>query len=450
VTNQKANAPDKPRAQKDTWSITVNGAEIREITVAKAVSGDPLVWKIAMWGSALDLKLLRSVEGRFDSLQVVRKRLGLQMNQGVEFESPTTGVYVKELVDKNTVDMNSLRDCGPIYSFPQSSLKKIGKDKAYLRQGRADLPVRVSRPPHVIVDAARRLAVYSDTFIAVPARCVGIAGTDKQGDLLKALSVFLSSDFAMYHQFLTSPQLGIFKSIADLKNLKQLPCPIDGIQRGGLARWSKLHAALVRAASKTKPARTEPTLPLYPTEEPADDVARLEAELNGMVNDALNLHESDTWLVSDLVNVRRRFIQGKVDPDAVAPPSSEEMRQYCEALKGELDSFIEVVTDERHLVEVVHQQESAMIVVHRAPARSLRGSIQILPATAEGARAFGKIRQKLLRKDSQWLYFERALRCYLNGNAYLFKPMQRLHWLRSQALIDAGEIIADTAGGGGA
>jgi hypothetical protein len=271
--------------------------------------------------------------------------------------------------------------------------------------------------------------------------------------MLKLISLYLMSDFALYHQFLTSPQLGIYKSIADLNTLKQLPFPLEEIMRGGLTRWSELHGALVAASvqAKAKPEATS-TPSLFDEGEPDDDIGRLERELNEMVNDTLGLRPSDRWLISDLVHVRMTLTKGKVDPFAAAPPSPEgDMRPYCEVLKEELDSLVEVATDDRHLIDVIHEKDSAMIVVHRAPARALYESIRILPANAKEAQALCQIRRDLLQKHSQWLYFERALRCYKTetNTGYLFKPMQRLYWLRSQALIDAGEVIADTAGGGG-
>lgn len=448
VANQTANTPDGPNEQKDTWSVTVNRSEIREIAAEEAISGNPLVWKIAMWGSQLDQQLLRSLERRFDSLQVVRKRLGLEMNQGVELR--TEGIYVSELVDKNTIDTDRLRGCGRIYSFRHGSFIQIARERAYLRKGRDDLPLRVSRPPHVIVDAARRFAVYSDSFIAVPARYVGIAGTNDQADLLKALALFLSSDFAIYHQFLTSAQLGIYKARADLKNLKKLPFPIDEIQRGGLDRWSQLHRAIVNG-DKDRAVSDKTSPSLYDDPRAPNGIIRLESELNEMVNEALKLREADTWLISDLVHVRRHLIQGKVDSVAVGRPSLEDIRAYCQVLKEELDSFMEVVTDDRHMVEVIHGQENAMVVVHRAMARPVSASIRILSSTAQEAESLRDIRKHLLERHSQWLYFERALRRYNpeTSTSYLFKPMQRLHWLRSQALIDAGEVVADTSGGGG-
>ena len=65
---------------------------------------------------------------------------------------------------------------------------------------RDDLPVVVSRPPHILCDAARKFAIYSDEFIVVGARQPAIAGPRDEADFLKVLSLYLSSDFAKYHQ----------------------------------------------------------------------------------------------------------------------------------------------------------------------------------------------------------------------------------------------------------
>jgi len=464
VATQEANRPERATTKKDTWSIVVNSSEIREIGVEEASSGDALIWKIAMWGSHLDMRLLSSIANRFDSLEAACRQIGIKMHQGFELrerlqsgdnrERPTdkSVKFIKELVGKKEINSAKLSRWGRIYDFPKGTLQKITKERAFLRLRGGELGFEVSKPPHIIVDPARRFAVYSEDFVAVRPRYIGIAGGPGQSDLLKAISLYLMSDFALYHQFLASPQMGIYKSIADLNTLKQLPFPLEEIMRGGLARWSKLHAALVAASvrAKTKPKATS-TPSLFDKRESDDGVSRLEQELNEMVNDTLglSLRPSNDWLISDLVHVRMKLTKGKIDPSAVGPPSPEkDMRAYCEVLKDELDSLIEVATDDRHLVDVVYEKDSAMVIVHRARAQPLRASIRILPANAHEAHSLRQIRQDLLRRHSQWLYFERALRSYrrTTGEVYLLRPMQRLYWLRSQAMIDAGEVIADMAG----
>jgi hypothetical protein len=44
------------------------------------------------------------------------------------------------------------------------------------------------------------------------------------------------------------------------------------------------------------------------------------------------------------------------------------------------------------------------------------------------------------------LYFERSLKIYQDGAMYFFKPLEAIHWTRRQAILDAGEIVAETLG----
>ena len=66
---------------------------------------------------------------------------------------------------------------------------------------------------------------------------------------------------------------------------------------------------------------------------------------------------------------------------------------------------------------------------------------------ADGERTsqeFAKIRERLKQRHSQWMYFNRSLRVYDRNTIYCFKPMQALHWTQRQAILDAGEVIAET------
>ena len=462
VANQESNRPRGRRQRKDTWSITINGSEIREVPVSVAASGDPMVWKLAMWGSYLDSKLLASAARKSETFSMICERLKIKIHEGVQLRvtpAPSadnrvriteTITHVKELEDKHEIITAKLRGCGRIYAFPQSALATIPKARANVREGRGELPVLVSRPPHVILDPARRFAVYSDEFLAVPPRWVGIAGSSEQKEILKAIALYLVSDFATYHQFLTSAEMGVYKPKADLRTLREMPIPLANMQRQGLGRWANLYDQLAQASLSTARRNDDPESSTYPVDSTLGDVARLEAEVNRLTYEALHLRQSDIALVADLVHCRRFLIEGNVGPLATGAPSGEEMRSYCEMLKRQLDAFFEVATQDRHSVEVVYEGESAMIVVERGPARPMRQSIKIIPAGDDAATALKRVRDGLVDTRRQWLYFQRDLRKYQNGTTYLFKPMQRIHWLRSQALVDAGEVFADRTGGRGA
>ena len=76
--------------------------------------------------------------------------------------------FVKELVGKNEIDSSKIPRYGRLYEFPQRALSQITEKRAFLRVRGGELGLEVSKPPHIIVDPARRFAVYSEDFIAVP------------------------------------------------------------------------------------------------------------------------------------------------------------------------------------------------------------------------------------------------------------------------------------------
>ena len=133
--------------------------------------------------------------------------------------------------------------------FPSSSLTKVPAERCFVRKRSGiEVPLKVSKPPHIIVDKLRRFAIYSEEYIAVPPRQIGIAGDDSNKALLKALSLYLVSDFAIYHQFLHSPEWGVSTSISTLKTLRRLPVPLGCLSDKELSEWASLHTAIVQAA----------------------------------------------------------------------------------------------------------------------------------------------------------------------------------------------------------
>ena len=65
VANQEATRPAVPGRRGESWSIVINASEIRDLPLAQVASGDGLPWKLATWGSELDVRLLRRLAHRF-------------------------------------------------------------------------------------------------------------------------------------------------------------------------------------------------------------------------------------------------------------------------------------------------------------------------------------------------------------------------------------------------
>ena len=455
VANQEPTRPVGKGRRTETWSLTLNSSEVRDILLSRVVDGDARPWKFALWGSHLDEALLDRLRRRFLSLRdleargdfIVSEGLQLRKNANPRDENAEAVEHLPEVTGKSRLNPSALKEARNVFVFPALALENVGAEISYARKGRASLPLRVSNPPHVIIGAARHYAVYTEDYLIVPARQIGLIAKESNKDVLKAVSLFLSSDFAFYHQFFVSTQFGIKRDVATLDALRDIPLPVATLSASDLLPWKRLHARLV-AASRRQWAADEGGLfsIRFAAGEAVEPLPALLKELNRLVADCLGLRDRERALIEDLVHVRLELNDGKLGPAAVSPPDKDQMRGYAERLKADLDTFIEGELARRHQVAIIFDNLSAMIQVDLTNAKHAKEVI-VLSANAAEAATLRSTRARLRKQWSQWVYFDRDLRVFEGTRIYLLKPMQRFHWTESQAMLDAGEILAETLAG---
>jgi hypothetical protein len=172
--------------------------------------------------------------------------------------------------------------------------------------------------------------------------------------------------------------------------------------------------------------------------------------LNYRVNSLLGLRRNEVILIDDFLHTKLPTLQGKVTKDAIRPPSHKEIEAYLRVFRRELDDFLDD-GENFHNVVAVRGKDSAMVEVDMVKANRRKPEPQITDADSQTGRALARAGERLLRDhgDSQWLYFKRGLKLYDGTRSYVFKPMKYSHWTRTQALLDAGELIAETLVGTG-
>lgn len=431
LANQPAGGGEGGRSKKKTWNLVVNASDLQEIDYREVTSGDSLPWKIAMWGSAIDRKIVASSVRRFPTIGSFEKDRRLIVSQGLELRSrdqsrtePTE--EHAELAQKLTIDVNRLKNRRLLHRFPADTLVRVDAGNTFVRTGRFELPMSVCEPPHVIVGASRNFAIYSKEFLVVPARQIGIVSPSGDKRLLKAITLYLNSDFVAYHQFLTTTQAGIQKSINTLKALRELPLPFNG--DSDLKEWEGLYARVTERCSNMDDF----------------DVPDLVKALNELTADSLKLTARERAAVYDLVHVRFGLTCGKTAPSATGRPVHGEFQCYAEVLRSELDGFVAQCSGTRHRVDVLFGDGSGLVCVDIAHSHGVEQPIRVIEASDRSGEELEKIRSLVSQRRDQWLYFNRNLRVYDGPRTYMLKPMQHLHWTRTQAIRDAGEIIADS------
>lgn len=172
IANQEATRPVKAGVRNETWSLVINGDEIRELPYCEIASGSGLPWKLATWGSALDENLLARLRGKFDRLDECeakwhsgkKKFIGTEpkhifkVSEGLQIRTKDTSDEVQRVsavAEKPIVKVVALARYRRVFAFPPFALPALPKGKEYALKGRTECPVVVCQPPHVIVNAAR-------------------------------------------------------------------------------------------------------------------------------------------------------------------------------------------------------------------------------------------------------------------------------------------------------
>lgn len=438
VAGQVANRPERMNRRRTTWNIVVNHADVREVRSSTAKQGSSLTWKLAMWASARDSRLLNRLEAKHPSWESWRASQGIKAHQGLELRKEADAKKERleehpELIGKLKVSFDSLRGVGRVFSLPASAFSRIQEDERFVREGRAELGIAISSPPHLIVDASRRFAVFSSQFVAIPPRQIGITGSD--ANTLRTLSLYLSSDFCTYHQFLVSPKWGVDQNLADLNTLRQLPVPLPNLDEIETIEWIELHQELAELS-----ARRFSVLGWQDID--AHQFDALLAEVNNRVFKLLGLRPLERWLVEDFVRVNLELNKGKVTREAMRAPSPAEVKLYFTTLRNSLDGFLPASQNLRHKIDAITSAQGAFFSI--AAIRAIEPIAPTVTDDAGTSTVLRNMRDRLRQRHSQWVYFDRALNRYERGVFQQFKPMQQLHWSRRQAILDADEIIAET------
>jgi hypothetical protein len=405
-----------------------------------------------MWGTSRDGLLLDRTKKRFPVLKELDSLD--EPTQGLElrFELPPKDKgenveLVNEIQGKKRLIMEYLKNVGNIHNFPPQALKIIPKDRdVYVRKGRKDTPLNICKPPHIIIDECRRFAVYSDEFIIVPPSQIGLSGKIGQEELLKALALYLKSDAAYYFQFWSAVKMGTERDIFNLDDLKRLPTPLACLSDAELTDWAKLHDEIVMADKRERDSQQDRNTPLFDscrgTSSPS--LNTLLKQMNDKVYNLLDISKKQQWLIKDMLDVRMKLNDGKIADEAIKAATKNEIDEFANIFQDELDLFLDHTGKRKvHKVKVLYADTSAVIIVDHL-VRSVATKPEVVKVQDNQIRReLDKLQANLTETRSQWIYFTRCLQIHEARRTYIFKPRQRLYWLKSQALSEADDFIEE-------
>ena len=446
--NSQLNQKD---SSKKIWSVFVNYATIKEIPLRNIRDGSAVPWKTAMWGTHIDNLLLRYLSNRkFPSLKKITKQHDISLGEGLQlrnFDSTEDIELCNEVQDKKLLIMKRLKKAKIIHYFSKGVFEKLPKNEnIYVRKGHKN-PLAICYPPHIFVDAARRFMIYSNQFFVIPPRQIGIAGGKTQKYLLKALALYLKSEFVRYQQWITSTAWGIERDRPNLDDLKKLPVPLSELSDNELVEWAKLHDEIVSADKRKRDSQQDRNAPLFNSRQRTSlpSLDTLLKQMNDKVYKLLGISKKQQWLIEDMLNVRMKLNDGNFTAEkAIISATEEEIYKFVCIFQEELDLFLDHSGKKKvHKVKVLYTDSTAIMIVDHL-VRSMATKPEVIKVQDnQTRRELDKLQGKLTETRSQWIYFTRCLQIHEARRTYIFKPRQRLYWLKSQALAEADDFIAE-------
>jgi restriction-modification enzyme MmeI-like protein len=459
------------RARTQPWALTIYEEEICSVPHSEAELGESVLWKLALWGTPRDAQALRRLERIFPSTlgKLCEERRGWTIAQGPELrskESPTGEKLISraDLLEHQRLDSTRQTQSLLSFSVPEAALVPNLADR--LRRGRAEA-LKLTSAPHVVI--SRRWLSYlafSDRPFIVPPQKIGLAAPSEDADYLRALSIFLCSSLVAYHLFFYSTEWGTFRRAryVTLSDVRSVPVPelsssqvlrLAAVQkRIALKEQAELRKWLTQAQRElfgsTISTRDVGANLLSLKRDRRSQALKQAAEIREQLIHQIDAEVFEIFKISrDLEILIREWRTTRLPLDraitagqVTREPFAAELLGYAEEIQQQLDSF--VTGQVHHRVRLTQSPTLVECKIEQRPSETpfpvSSTCVQTGDLTVAGL--LSGLTTDLRQKLSQWVYVQRGIRLFEGDTIYLYKPARLIDWTRTQAMIDATEIIA--------
>lgn len=465
----------------EPWIITINESEIKTISPIDAKEGETSLWKLALWGTPYDRRVLERLRWLFpNTLEDFCSLIGWGESlplQGAEFCNDNTKP-VARIKDRKIFDTTTFNQVKPTYRFSiptETVLRQIESD-SYIRRGEDALALTSTGPHLVLSPGWQNFAIYSENNFVIRPRQMGIAVQDTPEDrnLLRALTVYLSSNLVAYYLFFHVPEWGMFRQRKTVvtTEVRKVPTPIFTPQQAGAL--ANLHQEVVTIEQEKIAAfvsgirqniqkhlqlsgDNEFDIEISPgglpkkldaAEKQAYDQfiqelhLELQTKIDETVFDVLNIPHDIRLLVADFMQYRLPLDTPAETENLIRPPSPNELFSYALALQGSLNDFAMGMV--YHRVSITHSDELIECVVELTNSPTIVNRDDIRLGSITIADLLAELSHNLREQVSQWVYVQRGLRLFDGPRVYIYKSPRLIDWSYAQALNDAGDIIGSS------
>jgi|GEM_PF-4053560 len=242
---------------------------------------------------------------------------------------------------------------------------------------------------------------------------------------------------------ITNASWGIERERGILKEVLQVPAIMKEFNAGRCCKLAALYDKIKTVVSQQGKEEKE-LLILFGCEQKVDDLSEKLKSLRLSVDDfifkILGLSEKEQIIISDWVEYSMDMFESGLGSHVYNQTALDENKQYADLLCGELNTFLQSsnsrvgatvyhvgVNDPLNMIKLHFAKKECGVLV--SDDRDLKQSLK-------------EIDKYLLRKKAgDGLYVRKQIIHYKDDKIYIIKQNQKRFWMRTQAIIDAGDII---------
>ncbi len=428
-----------PGTSQKLWALTVYEDEIQYVSSIAAQTGDTATWKLALWGTFLDRRILESIQRLFPkTLEECCMDWGWGARypqQGAEFRAELKNEKVEyrpELAEL-MVFQTDLFNQQPRHRFSLLARALGRNDKPYLRKRGGTAGLRINYAPHIILSKGWDFIIYSDQDFIIPPQQMGIAAPVEDILKLKALAAYLASSLVRYYLFFQVPEWGVFRQRDSVvvSEVRKIPTPqftSSQIQALAALQESIASQEMVRVTAQPYHAHSIQH--------------ELQAWLDAEVYRILDIPVLIQVVVDDFVQVRLPLDNQRQSRRVIGRrPTTEELIQYARDLRDELNSYALGMAS--HTVDIVVHDDFIECIIDVVKDGELYPISQknITQSAIPSSQLYQELWAAAGYQFSQWAYVQRGLRLFEDTRIYLYKPARFMNWTRTQAICDANSMI---------
>lgn len=410
--------------RRRAWTLSIYESDMQEIDYQDAIDDILCLWKTALWGGYQDRRTLRRLKKLLPiTLASVIEERGWLMCEGpyikpLKQKSRSKFIPAPELAGQRILETKLLKTR---LAITEEALPLLEPERQFIGKRFGPKGLQLIPAPHILLTA--EVAVYSDHDFVIPAPKVGIVADRKDADYLKATAFYLNSSVARYTHFFHNPNWGIF---------------IDTVNREtiGAISFAQLSTEQVRKLAKAYDelaSKEQAYLAEYAPLQRAQ--LNLQNEIDEIVDAILKIPESLSILAREFMQVRYQLSKGKLGDTAVEPPTTDQLKEYGEQLRSQIDDFAR-----RHHRITIQAGQQAIIATVEVTSESDTLPIVVSHKPNSVAR---EVLQAVKEQHSQWTYIQRSVRVFDGPYVHIIKTARLLDWTRTQAVQDAADLISE-------